>query len=84
MLLANAGDDAETIQTFLQDAHTSIPSLMDLSKSTYQSYPQAETFAPFPLQVVIDQEGVIRYLAFQYEAEAVRHAIDALLIEENE
>ena len=81
MLLANAGDNASVIQEFLQDAHTTLPSLMDQQQSTYQSYVRAASFAPFPLQVVVDQEGTIRYLAFQYEAEAVRQAIDSLLEE---
>ena len=79
VLLANAGNDEGTIAQFLRDAHTDLPSLMDRQESTYRSYARAESYAPFPIQVVIDQQGIIRYLAFQYDAAAVRTVIDSLL-----
>ena len=54
---------------------------MDQQESIYQSYVRSNSYAPFPLQVVIDQDGMIQYLAFQYDAEAVRRVIDSLLVE---
>ena len=41
----------------------------------------AEAYAPFPVHVIIDQQGIIRYLAYQYDADAIRRTIDGLLAE---
>lgn len=80
MLLGNAGNNQQTIEKFLQDAHTSLPSLMDQQEGVYRSYATSNNaYAPFPIQVVIDQNGIIRYLTFQYDADAVRQVIDSLI-----
>ena len=82
VLLANAGDGSGVIQSFLQQARTELPSLMDQQESVYRHYrPTAETYAPFPIQVVIDGSGTIRYLRSQYDAQAVRYVIDQILRE---
>ena len=82
VLLANAGDGSGLIQSFLQEANTTLSSLMDQQQSVYGHYrPTAESYAPFPLHVVIDGDGIIRYLRTQYDAQAVRDAIDAILEE---
>lgn len=53
---------------------------MDSQESTYRSYARSdEAYAPFPIQVVIDQNGTIQYLSYQYDADAVRIVIDSLL-----
>jgi len=54
---------------------------MDQQESIYRSYVNGDSFAPFPVQVVIDQNGIIQYLSFQYDADAVRLTIDSLLEE---
>ena len=79
VLLANAGNTAGTIQQFLYNAHTDLPSLMDQEESLYRTYDTPPQFAPFPLQIVVDQTGVIRYMSGQYDAPAVRNIIDDLL-----
>ena len=79
ILLANARNNQGVIEQFLADAHTNLSSLMDFQEEVYRSYARAESYAPFPIHVVIDQNGIIQYLAFQYDAEAVRRKIDQLL-----
>ena len=79
VLLANAGNTAGTIEQFLIQARTDIPSLMDQSESVYRAYEIPEYFAPFPRQIVIDQTGVIRYLSGQYDAPGVVRVIEDLL-----
>jgi hypothetical protein len=82
VLLANAGDSSGVIQSFLEEAGTSLHSLMDQQQTIYGNYrPTEETYAPFPVQVVIDTNGVITYLRSQYDAQAVRFAIDTALSE---
>ncbi len=77
--LANAGNTAGTIESFLTDAHTSLWSLMDQQESLYRAYNPPYQFAPFPLHIIVDQTGVIRYISGQYDAQAVRDIIDSLL-----
>jgi len=82
VLLANAGDSAGVIQTFLQQAGTGLPSLMDQQQTVYEQYrPMEESYAPFPIHVVIDRNGTIQYLRQQYDAQAARYSIDMLLDE---
>ena len=79
VLLANAGNPAGTIEQFLTQARTDIPSLMDQSESLYRAYAVPENYAPFPRQIVVDQTGVIRYLSGQYDAPAVVRVIERLI-----
>ena len=82
VLLANAGDGAGVIQTFLQQADTALLSLMDQQQTVYGQYrPTEESYAPFPVHVVIDKNGTIQYLRQQYDAQAARYSIDMLLNE---
>ena len=78
VLLANAGNTAGTIEQFLTQARTDIPSLMDQSESLYRAYAVPENYAPFPRQIVVDQTGVIRYLSGQYDAPSVVRVIERL------
>lgn len=82
MLLANSGDQEGTVRSFLHSSGGGLLSLMDQNELVYRSYDrQGSSFAPFPMQVVIDREGTIRYLSFQYDAAAVRSVINQLLEE---
>ncbi len=82
--LANTEDSAERVQEFLEGARLGLPSLLD-AEEPYRRYlpevPDGEPWAPYPLQVVIDQGGVIRYLAQTHDPPAVRAVIDRLLDE---
>lgn len=56
--------------------------LLDTQQEIYRSYgPVQGSYAPFPLQVVIDRDGTIVYLSAQYDADAVNLAIAAALEE---
>ena len=39
------------------------------------------SYAPYPLEVLIDQDGRIQYIATQYDAADMRGRIDVLLAE---
>lgn len=76
VLLVNTHDDVDTAYDFLQGVEVSLPTLLE-GQALYESYPRGYgVYAPYPLQVVIDGEGIIRYIAYQYDAEGVRAAID--------
>ncbi len=57
------------------------PVLLDADGSVYRSYDTSALggYAPFPLQILVDRQGRIVYMARQYNADAVRDAIEAAL-----
>ena len=79
VLLANAGNTAGTIEQFLTESGSELPSLMDQSESLYRAYDVPEHFAPFPRHIVVDQTGVIRYLSGNYDAGMVQRVIEQSL-----
>ncbi len=48
---------------------------------TYDAYDRSEATAPFPLDVIVDQQGIVRYVAAEYDPDAMRAVIEELLAE---
>ncbi len=83
-MLVNTGDTFDDAYEFVGEAGVTLPVLLDADNEVYDSYNRFEAekgYAPYPLQILIDEDGVIRYLNNQYDASAVRAEIDALLAE---
>lgn len=78
--VVNAGDAYDVAWQFAEAFAVEIPVLLDHNEYFYKNYPNtSDRYAPFPLQVVIDRDGEITYLARQYNTDAVLTAIrDAL------
>ena len=85
MWLLNPHDSLDEAYVFVGDPGVRLPVLFDTGGDLYRSYfyDGIEPWAPFPIHVVIDREGVIRYLAFQNDPPAMRAVIDGLLGEES-
>ncbi len=80
ILLVNSGETFDDAWDYLAGYQVGTTCLLDPDQSMYSSYTGVEApYAPFPQQVVIDRDGVITYLSTQYDADAVRAAIDAAL-----
>jgi peroxiredoxin len=82
--LVNSEDSVDDVERFLRGADVTLPNLFDTTGSWYRSYDRRSTdgsYAPYPLQVLVDQDGRIQYIATQYDAGAMRDRIDALLAE---
>ena len=81
----NKGDSFEEAFTFVGEAGVTLPVLLDSDGSYYESYARRDAgedgYAPFPLQVLIDKDGVIRHITLQYDAADMRSRIDQLLAE---
>lgn len=60
-----------------------LPCLLDSDGRYYASYPieLEDDYAPYPVDVVIDREGVIRYVTNTYDAEALKEIIRQALDE---
>ena len=79
VVLANHGELRSTIEQYLQQSHVSLPCLMDQQGVVYQQYPNViEGFATYPLYVVIDQYGVIRYIHRHWDGYLLKKSIDAI------
>jgi len=80
--LLNTEDDYETVLDFATSAHITLPMLYD-AKAPYHRYyavdDGGEPWAPYPLQVIVDRDGVIRYISHQYDALAVQRTLDTIL-----
>jgi len=76
----NVGESAELAAAFAEQAGVSSPVLLDSESRWHISYGgMDEGYAPFPLQIVVDREGVITYIGRQYDVSAVRRAVDEAL-----
>ena len=80
--LVNTHDTVADAQAFLQQGGVTLPCLMDTDADWYRSYDRRSidgSYAPYPLQVLIDQEGTIRSIVGQYDPVTMKDRIDALL-----
>lgn len=73
----HGGDDAARIQAFIEQANVSFPVVMDRGQTV--TYAAGLGISPFPVDLVIDREGVIRYLRHEYDPDALREAVLAAL-----
>ena len=65
----------------MEEGGLTSPVLLDSDGAVYRSYDTSALggYAPFPMQIVIDREGTIVYMARQYDADAIQLAIESAL-----
>ncbi len=83
--LLNTDDEYATVLDFATTGGIDIPMLYDARQPYDRYYANNEggdAWAPYPLQVIVDPSGVIRYIAHQYDALAVQQTLDTILAEE--
>lgn len=75
------GDAMDGAQRFVANLHPTFPiSLEDPSTKTYNALNQQFKGAnPFPVDVVVDRNGKIVYIAREYDPDGISAAIDAAL-----
>jgi len=75
------GDALDGVQKFVANLHpTFLIGLEDPATKTYAALNQLFKGAnPFPVDVVVDKDGKIVYVAREYDPDGIRAAIDALL-----
>ncbi len=82
--MLNTQDNEGDVWDFTEGVGLTVPSLL-AAGDLYEQYSRSATgegeepWAPYPLQVIVDQDGIIRYMAQQYDATAVQRSIDGML-----
>ena len=71
--------DARDLETFVASTGVTFPVLVD-TESTYEQYQSdADVYAPYPIDVVVDADGTIVYLSRTYEPDALAAAVESVL-----
>lgn len=69
--------DAE-LDAFLDATGVTFPVVRD-DDDTYAAYAWNDALAPYPIDLVVDEDGRITYLAREYDPAALRAAVEAVL-----
>ena len=69
------GDDTARIQNFIEQAGVTFPIVMDEGQT--ETLAAGLGISPFPVDLVIDRQGIIRYLSTEYDPNALDAAIQA-------
>ncbi len=71
-------ESPETLAAFVEQTGVTFPILQN--DRTYFEYDDPDfAISPYPLDVIVDQDGNIAYLRREYDAEAMLMTIDRLL-----
>ena len=73
-----AGVTDGMIRAFAEDHGATFPVMRDPDR-TYYDYQAVGSSAPFPLDVIVDREGIVRYVDTRFEPDELQEVIDGLL-----
>jgi hypothetical protein len=74
-------DTLEGVSRYATDLGVTYPIGLETTTTYFQFAKNYAGANPFPLQVLVDKEGVVRYVARQYDPVAVRAMVEQLLAE---
>lgn len=74
----NRGEDINTIQQFVKTFGITYPVLLDTDGSVWVSY-KIQGISPFPLDCIVDQDGIVRYLNSEYDPQVMLDVLDQLI-----
>lgn len=72
-------ESSVTVRSFKDQTGVTFPIL--LNDRTYFEYADSSAISPFPLDVILDRSGTIRYLRREFDGQAMRDTIEMLLAE---
>lgn len=73
-----SGTDSHNIADFIAQTGVTFPIATD-DGNTFGAWAAGPAISPFPLDVVVDRTGVVRYLTREYNAAELRAAIERAL-----
>lgn len=71
----------QLVREFAEQNGATFPVMRDPS-GTYGEHDSVGSTAPFPLDVTVDQEGIVQYVDTRFEPDVLQQRIDALLARE--
>jgi len=74
------GESFATVSAFRDQTNVTFPLLLRQTVSGQYADPDG-SISPYPIDVIIDREGTIRYLRHEFDAAAMRSTIEQLLAE---
>ena len=74
----NVGEDLETVNRYRENFDLTFPMLMDPFSEAYFDY-RTQGISPFPQDVIIDQDGVVRYIQANYQPHRIFEILEALV-----
>ena len=78
ILGVNVAEEFDVVENFVETFGITFPVLLDETGEVYFTYTNSG-LSPFPLDYVIDQDGVIRYIATEYNPEDIIQVVEELL-----
>ena len=70
-------DDAERIGIFIEQTGVTFPVVQDFAQ--VKAYDTGLAISPFPVDVVVDREGIIRYVSAGYDSDELLAVVESLL-----
>lgn len=77
-LSARSSADAEDLAAFLDATGATFPVVVD-DRDTYAQYAADDSVSPYPIDVVVDADGIIVYLSREYDPDAMADAVERVL-----
>ncbi len=74
----SGGDTPEIVQAFVEQTGATFPVGWD-TLGTYRAFRTGSGISPFPLDVIIDQQGRVAYVAREFDAAAMTAVVERLL-----
>ena len=74
----NGGENAEKVKKYAEKHKLSYPLLLDPNEAVYTNL----IGRGFPVNIVVDQQGIVRYVADGFDSNAVQSVIRGLLQEQ--
>ena len=72
-------ESSVTVNAFRNQTGVTFPLI--LNDSTYFDYASSDSISPFPLDVIVDRTGTIRYVRREFDPNAMRSMVELLLAE---
>lgn len=74
----NNSENEQVIREFMADFDLTFPGLLDVNSITYAAY-RIQGITPYPVDAIIDQNGILRYLQSRYDPQLMLSTIHQLL-----
>ncbi len=74
----NRGEDLNTVEQFIESFGITYPVILDSDGSVWVTY-KIQGISPFPLDCIIDQNGIVQYLNTEYDPQVMLSVVNNLL-----